>query len=248
MRIAAFIALVAILIALVVGIARAIVNEAPAQPSLQESTEPAPPSSDASAQASAPAGPLAVGDPLPALTLTDAGGTAVNLRAAVAEQPVVLIFYRGGWCPYCNTHLAELGAGHEQIAATGWQVIAISPDAPEQLAATNNKHHLPYRLLSDADASAIRAFGLAFTVDEATRDKYRGYNIDLEAASGHSHYQLPHPAVYLVDQSGTIRYAHHNQDYKQRLSLAQVLSAIGAAMDQPAPSSDAPKPSEVKPQ
>lgn len=176
--------------------------------------------------------PLAVGDQIPAVTLRDADGALVALDHLVAKQPSILIFYRGGWCPYCTKHLAELGAGYEQIAATGWQVVGISPEPPATVAESVASQDLPYRLLSDADASAIRAFGVAFTVDEATRARYAEHGIDLG-----DHHQLPHPAVYLVDRDGVVRYAHHDPDYKQRLRLVQVLSAIGLAADEPAPTS-----------
>ena len=181
------------------------------------------------AQAQTPNTPLKVGAPIPDVTLRTADDTAVSLRKLVSEKPTVLIFYRGGWCPYCNRHLHALAGIEQDLVAAGVQLIAISMDQPSQLKATPDREQLPYRLLSDSDATAVKAFGLAFTVDDATIEKYKTYKIDLEAASGQSHHILPHPAVYIAGTNGVIRFAYFNPDYKIRLEPAKVLEAAKAA-------------------
>jgi peroxiredoxin len=107
----------------------------------------------------------------------------------------------------------------------GYQVLAISPDRPAELAKTLDKQELAYELLSDSDVSLARAFGLIFHVDDPTVEKYRGFGIDLEQASGRDHHMLPVPAVYIVDQAGVIRFAHWNPDYKTRLAPEDLLKA-----------------------
>lgn len=174
--------------------------------------------------------PLAVGSPAPSVTLQTAGGEAFDLGAALRRQPTVLIFYRGGWCPYCNVHLGQLQKAEAEIRALGYQVLAISPDRPEKLAESVEKLQPDYVLLSDHAMAAAQAFGIAFRVDDATLEKYKGYGIDLEAASGETHHLLPVPAVFIVGTDGRIRFAYSNADYKVRLSPEEVLAAAKAAL------------------
>ncbi len=181
------------------------------------------------ALASAEIKPLMAGEPIPAATLKTADGTDFELQEAIAKHPTILIFYRGGWCPYCNRHLAALQELDPQLRELGYQIIAISPDRPSELAKSTDAGHLTYTLLSDSSMEAASAFGLAFTVDDATIEKYKGYNIDLEAASGESHHKLPVPAVFIVGTDGVIDFAHANEDYKKRIEPDVLLSAAKAA-------------------
>jgi peroxiredoxin len=181
------------------------------------------------ALASAEIKPLAVGEPIPAATLKTAEGADFDLQAAIAEQPAIVIFYRGGWCPYCNRHLAALQELDPQLRELGYQIIAISPDRPSELAKSADAGHLSYTLLSDSNVKAATAFGLVFTVDDATIERYKGHNIDLEASSGESHHQLPVPAVFIVGTDGVIDFAHANEDYKKRIESDVLLNAAKAA-------------------
>lgn len=174
---------------------------------------------------SAQAHPLAVGQRAPSAMLRNVDGSSFDLAKAYRNGPVMLIFYRGGWCPYCNTHLAELVKVDQPLADMGVTLLAVSPDQPSKLRETEEKNGLNYALLSDSDVTLARAFGLAFRVDDATIERYHGYGIDLDAASGHPHHILPVPAVYLIDKQGVIRFAHSNPDYKHRLSAEEVLAA-----------------------
>lgn len=167
----------------------------------------------------------AVGDPLPDLTLRTDKDAAFSLRDSVKQKPAVLIFYRGGWCPYCTKHLSALGGIQKDLADAGFQLLAISTDQPAKLREKPENAALGYTLLSDSQMTAAKAFGISFQVDDATLDKYKGYGIDLEAASGQTHHQLPHPAVFVVDQKGIIRFAHINEDYKARLEPEKILEA-----------------------
>jgi peroxiredoxin len=169
--------------------------------------------------------PLGVGVKAPTISLRGSDGRSVDLAAKYAQKPTVLIFYRGGWCPYCNTHLGQIATAEPELLRLGYQVLAISPDRPEGLAKTLDKQDLGYELLSDSDVALARAFGLVFHVDDPTVEKYRGFGIDLEQASGRDHHMLPVPAVYIVDRAGVIRFAHWNADYKTRLSPEDLLKA-----------------------
>jgi peroxiredoxin len=173
--------------------------------------------------------PLDVGAKAPSAVVRRPDGRAVEMSTLYASKPTVLIFYRGGWCPYCNVHLGEVAKIEADLTKLGYQVLAVSPDKPEALRASLDKGGYTYDLLSDSDASLISAYGLGFRVDDATVEKYRGFGIDLDAASGRNHHILPVPAVYIVDKQGVIRFAHYDPDYKKRLANADLLAAARAA-------------------
>jgi len=172
---------------------------------------------------------LTVGDNLPDVTLRTDKDDEFKLRDEVKAKPAVLIFYRGGWCPYCTKHLSALAKIEGDLTAAGFQLLAISTDQPSKLREKPDYAKLPYTLLSDAKMDAAKAFGIAFKMDDEVLEKYKGFGIDLEAASGQQHHLLPHPAVYVVDQKGIIRLAHVNEDYKVRLDAEEVLAAARAA-------------------
>lgn len=172
---------------------------------------------------------LKVGDAIPDVKLRTEDDKEVSLRKLVSEKPTVLIFYRGGWCPFCNRHLQSLAGIEEDLNKAGAQLLAVSMDQPSKLKATPDREKLHYRLLSDSDAAAAKAFGIAFKVDDATVEKYKGYGINLDAASGRDHHILPHPAVFVADTSGKVRFAHVNPDYKVRLEPKEILKAAQAA-------------------
>ncbi len=173
--------------------------------------------------------PLEVGDSIPDVKLRTEENEQVSLRKLVSAKPTVLIFYRGGWCPFCNRHLQSLAGIEDDLNRAGAQLLAISMDQPAKLKATPDRGKLHYRLLSDSDAVAVKAFGIAFKVDDATVEKYKTYGINLDAASGKEHHILPHPAVFIVNTNGVIRFAHVNPDYKVRLEPAKILEAARAA-------------------
>ncbi len=175
--------------------------------------------------------PLGVGQKIPRVMLRDANGGAVDLQWNVARQPTVLIFYRGGWCPFCTRHLAAIGQVQPKLAKMGYQILAISPDRPAELAKSVDKGKLEYMLLSDSNMAAARAFGLAFRVDDETVDLYKTkYKIDLEASSGRTHHELPVPAAYIIDTSGTVRSRYVNPDYKSRIDPDKLLAEAKAAL------------------
>ena len=182
--------------------------------------------------------PIAVGTPLPDVQVQTIEGASIGAREALAGTPTVMVFFRGGWCPYCNRQLAELRLIQDDLAALGYRLVAVSPDRPESLREGLNKTPVDYRLLSDAAARLIRALGIAFRVDDATIEQYKGYGIDLEAASGHDHHLLPVPTVLLVDTSGVIRYRYSNADYKVRMDPDALLSVAASLRGEQATTND----------
>ena len=169
--------------------------------------------------------PSLLGSALPAATLRDLQGAPVELGAQLAGKPAVLVFYRGGWCPYCTLQLSQLRTVIEPLKALGYQLIAVSPDSPASLAATLDKEPLPYTLLSDSALELIGALGIGFRVDAETIEQYKGYGIDLEAASGKDHHVLPVPAVFVVDAAGIIQFHYVNPDYRVRVPGSLILEA-----------------------
>jgi peroxiredoxin len=174
---------------------------------------------------------LKVGDSIPDVTLRAVEDKEVRLRKLVADKPAVLVFYRGGWCPFCNLHLQSLAGIQDDLAREGVQLIAISMDQPSKLRETMQKDKLDYTLLSDSDAKAVKAFGISYKVDDATLEMLKTHNVDLDAATGNSNHILPHPAVFVVSTKGVIRFVHVNPDFKVRLEPSKVLEAAKTAKE-----------------
>lgn len=174
--------------------------------------------------------PLMIGQPIPDTELKTADGKTFDLQAAVQEKSVVLIFYRGGWCPFCNAHLGQLQEAVPQLREMGYRIIAISPDHPGELQKSQEKDELSYTLLSDSSMATAKAFGIAFEVDTPMLEKLVTYNIDIEAASGETHHLLPVPSVFIAGRDGIIDFVYANPDYKIRLAPAVLLSAAKAAL------------------
>jgi peroxiredoxin len=168
--------------------------------------------------------PLLVGEKIPALTLKDVDGKDIDLNKAIAEKPTILVFYRGGWCPFCNVQLKGLKEIESDIQSMNYQIIAISTDSPKYLSQSKEKGNLNYTLLSDNQLKATLSFGLAFKAPESygkmLLEKSDGENKDL---------LLPVPAVFIVDTKGIIKFEHINPNFKERLS-STLIKSISEAM------------------
>ena len=170
--------------------------------------------------------PLSAGAKVPELTLQTADNKSFDLNESIRNKPTVLIFYRGGWCPYCSKHLAKLQESEPEIIKAGYQIIAISPDKPGKIRESIDKNKTNYLLLSDSKMEASKAFGIAFKLDESTIAKYKQYGIDLVDASGQSHYSLPVPSVFVVGTDEVIKFDYVNPDYKVRLETSKLLTVL----------------------
>ena len=175
--------------------------------------------------------PLQVGDAVPEVVVKTIEGADVSLRDVMAGGPAVIIFYRGGWCPYCVRHLSALAEIETELLTAGFKLVALSPDRPAKLREKPAVVKLNYTLLSDSLANATRAFGLVFQVPDELVAKYKNeYKIDLEGDSGQTHHLLPHPAVFIVDAGGVIRFVHFEPDYRVRLAPEKILAAARTVM------------------
>jgi peroxiredoxin len=168
--------------------------------------------------------PLLIGAVAPDAQLRTMDGNPTTLKNALAGKPGVVIFYRGGWCPYCNAHLREIKSIQKDLTRLGYTTVALSPDRPEELAKTAKKHDLPYALLSDSKLEAARAYGIAFQLDPDMLKAYAHYGVDLRKSSGERHDWLPVPSVFLIGKDGTIKFAYTNPDYKVRLKGSVLLT------------------------
>ena len=170
----------------------------------------------------------AVGEAAPDFELHDARGGNVTLAGLRGEGPVVLVFYRGAWCPYCNLQLREFQAALADIHAAGASLVAVSPQTPDNSLTLAEQAELAFPVLSDAGNDVARSYGLVYALNAADRELHRGVGADLTAFNGDDSWELPAAAVFVVDPDGTIRYASVAGDYRWRVGPDEVLAALRA--------------------
>jgi len=164
--------------------------------------------------------PLLVGETMPDVQVTTLDGQTASFLDLVKAKPAVVIFYRGGWCPYCNRHLAEVGQAEANILAAGYQILAVSPDDVTHLQATADKNDLNYTLVSDSNGALTKAAGLAFQAPE----RY-GEMLGEHSGGGNSGGFLPVPAVFVLNTKGEILFEYIKPNYKVRMS-GELLKAV----------------------
>ncbi len=170
-----------------------------------------------------------IGSTAPDFTLLNVDGTPVSLSAALQDGPVVLVFYRGGWCPYCNIALRAYQAMLPEIIARGATLITVSPQTPDNSLTTAEKNELEFAVLSDADGEVARAYGLVFSLLADLVELYRGtLGIDLEQSNGNDRWELPVPGTFVIDTNGTIQYAFAEADYTKRAEPSDLITALDA--------------------
>lgn len=160
--------------------------------------------------------------------MPNATGQIVSLAEVLTRGPVVLSFYRGGWCPYCNLELQALQRHLPEIREMGASLLAVSPQTPDNSLSTAEKHQLQFDVLSDQGDQVARTYGLVFTVPPELHSIYRQWGIDIPAWNGDESWELPLPATYVIDRGGIIRSAFVNLDYTQRMEPADILRELRA--------------------
>ncbi len=168
------------------------------------------------------------GDKAPGFELPNVRGGTLNIRDALAEGPVVLSFYRGSWCPFCNLELNALQQQLPVIRGCGASLIAVSPEKPDASLTHAEKLNLEFDVLSDPGNGVAGAYGLIMTVPESLRPLYLQWGIDLPAANGDDSYQLPVPATYVIDRNGIIQAAYVDKDYTKRMEPEAIIEALKA--------------------
>ncbi len=173
--------------------------------------------------------PLQAGEPAPRFEVRTVDNEAFVFDPQNLERPALLITFRGGWCPFCNMHLSELNQVIDEIDALGVDVLFLSGDRPELLYSSLSHETqediagLPYTILSDADAQAAIALGIAFRVDQGTLDRREQKNQDVEGSSMRTHGVLPVPAVYAIGTDGMIAFVHAEPNYRVRIPTEQLM-------------------------
>jgi peroxiredoxin len=169
---------------------------------------------------------LQVGAKVSNFNLSNHNGETIELTDLLNKGPVIISFYRGGWCPYCNLELKALNNYLPQFKTQSAQLIAISPQLPDETLSTAQKNALEFDVLSDVSNKVADQFGLLFTLDERIQALYTQFGIDFEKYYGDKSYKLPLPATYVINQQGIITYAFLNEDYTLRAEPADVMAAL----------------------
>lgn len=170
------------------------------------------------------------GDSAPDFTLPDAFGNRVSLKTLLAKGPVVISFYRGEWCPFCNLELRGLQEALPKIKAHGATLIAISPEKPDHGIVATEKSKLTFPVLSDFGNVVAHQFGVVFRVgDELQAFSKNVFKNDIALRNGENSYELPVPATYVLDASGVVRFAHVDVDYMTgRAEPDEVVAALAS--------------------
>ncbi|WP_194894454.1 peroxiredoxin-like family protein [Catenulispora pinisilvae] len=173
-----------------------------------------------------PADAVKVGDRLEPFTLDDATGASVSLDELVAAGPAVIVFYRGGWCPYCNVALRTYQ--RELLPAFGARLVAISPQTPDESLSTVEKAELAFTVLSDPGSRVAQSLGIAFRQPDEVLAAQLKLGLDLAAVNAEGSVNLPRPTVLIVDQDRTARFVDIQPDYTARTEVAEVLAALNS--------------------
>lgn len=169
------------------------------------------------------------GDLAPDVNLPDASGAPVKLSDLWHGGPLVVIFYRGGWCSYCNLQLHAWQQHTSELKRLGAALVAISPQTPDHSLDTIERNALAYTVLSDSGLDAANGFGIAFTLPPELIDLYASAGTDIPVLNGNAQWVLPIPATYVIDRTGRIRFAHIEMDYRERIDPQSVIAVIEGA-------------------
>lgn len=169
---------------------------------------------------------IKVGERAPDFTLNNALGEPVRLQDKLKEGPVVLVFYRGAWCPFCNMHLHVLQKGLPEFRKYGAQLITITPQTPDKSVEQFKEKGYPFEVLSDLDSRVMKAYRLYFELPSDLIAVYRKHGLDIEAFNGEGRTVLPVPGSFVIDTDGVVRAMHADTDYKQRMEPAAIVDAL----------------------
>ena len=168
-----------------------------------------------------------VGDRAPSIRLRDQHGAMFDVAGLLAKGPVIVTFYRGGWCPFCNLELKAYQAVLPRIAAAGASLVAISPEKPDDTVSTADKNALSFPVLSDVGNAVGKAFGVVYAFTDEVRGVYDGFKLDIPAKNGTpDDWSLPLSATYVIGADGLIQFADTRVDYRERTDPLDVLAVL----------------------
>lgn len=169
---------------------------------------------------------LKVGDAAPMFAAKDQNGKTVDIKQALKNGPVVMLFYRGQWCPFCNKQLSHFADSLPMLTAKGVSILAVTPETADNVKKTIVKTKSSFPVLEDVGMLIMKQYKVNFAVDENTIAKYKGYGIDFDKANGSNGANLPVPATYIIGKDGIIKYVFFNVDYRKRASVQDILNNL----------------------
>ena len=169
---------------------------------------------------------LQVGEKAPMFSAKDSKGREVSLQKLLKKGKVVLVFYRGYWCPFCNKQLAQLQDSLQLILQKGASVVAITPETDENIEKTVKKANASFPIVHDAQGNIMTSYKTGFTVDAETVKKYKGNGIDFSMVNGENGNTLPVPSVYVIDKQGIVMFAHVDPNFRKRVTVAEILKNL----------------------
>lgn len=170
---------------------------------------------------------LKKGDDAPVFSSVDNAGKALNMKALLkAHKSVVLFFYRGQWCPYCNKQIQQLQDSLQLLSDKDAYVIAVTPETKENIGKTIQKTHASFSIVQDKGYAIMKDYKVNYVLDDATVEKYKGYGVDLNKGNGNTDHVLPVPATYVINQAGKIVYVHFNKDYTKRATVKDIIQVL----------------------
>ena len=168
---------------------------------------------------------LKLGSPLPELKLQSSEGDEVDVNALAKTGTLMLVFYRGGWCPFCNYQIHSLAKAYPEFQKRGVTPVAISVDLPNEASKTQTSWKIPFPVLTDPELVAHKAFNVLNQLDDSGLAKLKGHGIDLEQRTGQKHHTIAIPSIFIIND-GKVAWAHADTDYKTRPSTTQLLKVI----------------------
>lgn len=169
---------------------------------------------------------LKIGDKAPLFEIKNQNNQSIKLDSLLKQGKVVIVFYRGAWCPYCNKHMSHLQDSLNLILDKGASVIAVTPEVEASIEKTISKTKATFNIAHDSAYIIMKQYGVAFKVNESTVKKYKLFGIDLEESNGNKDNILPVPATFIINQNGTIEFIHFDENYKKRLSVNSIIKHL----------------------
>ena len=173
-----------------------------------------------------PAPGIKVGEKAPEFVLNNAFGKPVSLKAKLIEGPVVLVFYRGAWCPFCNMHLHVLQESLPEMKKLGAQLITVTPQKPDKSIEQFREKGYPFEVLSDLDSKVMKDYKLYFELPADLVDVYKKHGLDIETFNGEGRNVLPVPGSFVIDTNGIVRAMYADTDYKKRMEPSAIIEAL----------------------
>jgi peroxiredoxin len=169
---------------------------------------------------------LKVGDTAPLFKTTDFAGNKLELSELLQKGKVIVLFYRGAWCPYCNRYMSELQKNATKFAEKGVSVIAITPETNEYVAEMIDKTKTSFSVVYDQDRSLMTQFDVLYKMDEKMQEKFKDYKIDIDKRNGADDHVLPVPATYIIGKNGKIDFVHFDPNFKVRANIEDILANL----------------------